>query len=200
MRYAILILSVILWSVKFVSADNNWKLELDKDGIVVYTRSSTQSDFKEFKGETTIEGSIADISSLIFDVEKYPGWCYKTSSARIISKDSVSIRYFYVSDTPFFLKTRVACFELYRENNSKTGEIIFTLKDIRCKSPISDDMLLIPVMKGYWKLTPIGKNNVKVTMQMLTEPGGIIPSWLANLVVVESPYLTLKNLTSQVKK
>lgn len=181
-----------------LSTETNWKLELEKEGIKVYTRITT-SDFKEFKGEILINASITEIEKVLVDIEKYPDWCYKTRSATIIEKDSTTIRYFYVSDTPGFLKTRVACFELHREINHQTGEVIFFLNDILCTNALDKDMLLIPIMKGTWKLTPTGKGGVMVTMQMLTEPGGIIPSWLANLVVVDSPYETLSNLKKQIR-
>jgi hypothetical protein len=199
MNFRILILIGLLWSVNSVIAENNWKLELDKDGIKVYTRTSTISDFKEFKGETTIKTTIPEIEKILTTIEKYPEWCYKTTSATVIEKDSTSIHYFLVTKTPVFLKTRVACFDFRREANYQTGEVIYFLNDIKCNNVLSDDMLLIPVMKGFYKLTPAGDGNVQVTMQMLTEPGGIIPSWLANLVVVDSPFVTLKNLSKEIK-
>jgi hypothetical protein len=199
MNFRILMLIGLLLSVNSVFAENNWKLELDKEGIRVYTRTSPISDFKEFKGEITIKTTIPEIEKILTTIEKYPEWCYKTTSVTVIDKDSTSIRYFLVTKTPVFLKTRVACFEFRREVNEKSGEVMYFLNDIKCKKPLSDDMLVIPIMKGFYKLTPAGDGNVQVTMQMLTEPGGIIPSWLANLVVVDSPFVTLKNLSEQIK-
>jgi len=199
MNYRLLILILRLLSANSTFAENNWKLQTDKNGVRVFTRTTTNSDFKEFKGETTIACPIEEIERTITDIKEYPKWCYKTISATVFEKDSSTIRYFYISDTPGFLKTRVACFELRREVNRKTGEVTLFLKDIKCNNPISDDMLLIPLMEGYWKLTPLTNGEVLVTMQMLTEPGGIIPSWLANLVVVDSPYTTLKNLSERLR-
>jgi hypothetical protein len=199
MNYRLLILIVLFLSANSMFAENNWKLELEKEGIKVYTRASANSDFKEFKGETIIKTTIPEIEKTLTTIEKYPEWCYKTTSATVIDKDSTIIRYFLVTKTPSFLKTRVACFEFRRETNYQTGEVIYYLNDIKCNKPLSDEMLLIPIMKGFYKLTPLGNGNVQVTMQMLTEPGGIIPSWLANLVVVDSPYITLKNLSERVK-
>jgi hypothetical protein len=200
MFYRIVLLTTLFFSVNSILAENKWKLELEKEGIRVYTRTSPISDFKEFKGETVIKTSVAEIEKILTKIEKYPEWCYKTTSATTIDKDSTTIRYFLVTKTPVFLKTRVACFEFRRQANNLTGEVIYSLNDIKCTNPISDDRLLIPVMKGFYKLTPAENGNVLVTMQMLTEPGGIIPSWLANLVVVDSPFVTLRNLTLQVIK
>jgi hypothetical protein len=200
MKWRSFILIWFIFSINSVYAGKNWTLELDKEGIKVYTRTSESSSFKEFKAETLIKATTPEIEKVLTDIERYPEWCYKTTSATVFERDSVTIRYFYVSKTPSFLKTRVACFEFHREINNQTGEVIFYLNDIPCKQKLSEDMLLIPIMKGYYRLTPAGKNEVLVTMQMQTEPGGIIPSWLANLVVVDSPYITLKGLATQIKK
>jgi hypothetical protein len=180
--------------------ENGWKLELDKEGIRVFTRYVEESSFKEFRGEMTMEGTVSKIADEICDVEKYPEWCYKTELVRVIKKEGNTIRYFYVSKTPGFLKTRVAYFESQKEIDHKTNEVTITLNNFQSGEPISESSLLIPIMKGYWKLTPVGENNVLVTMQMLTDPGGIIPAWLANMVVVDSPFVTFKNLRERVSK
>lgn len=192
---------IILLITSFItSPDSDWKLELDKEGIRVFTRYVEGSDFKEFKADMVMDGTLSEIADIIADVEKFPEWSYKTTSVKIIKKEGNTIQYFYVSDTPKFLKTRVAFFESEKSIDPKTNEITFSLINIQGNQPISDNEILIPTMKGYWKLTPLDDNKVRVTMQMLTEPGGIIPAWLANLVVVDSPFVTLKGLREQFNK
>ena len=179
--------------------ESEWKLELDKEGILVYTRHVVGSDFKEFKAEIDIDGTLSDVADVIADVERYPEWCYKTASVKVIEKKENRVQYFYVSDTPSFLKTRVAFFQCDKSINKETNEITFSLTNIQADKPIPGNSLLIPIMKGSWILTPAGGHKVHITMQMLTEPGGVIPSWLSNMVVVDSPFVTLKNLRERVK-
>jgi ribosome-associated toxin RatA of RatAB toxin-antitoxin module len=191
--------SIILLLTGFLNySESEWKLALEKEGILVFTRHVDGSDFKEFKSEMVMDGTVSEIADVIADVEKYPEWCYKTTSVKIIRKEGNTIRYFYVSDTPKFLKTRVAFFESKKVSVAQTNDVFFYLNDIRGNEPISENCILIPTMKGYWKLTPAGENKVHVMMQMLTEPGGIIPAWLANMVVVDSPYTTLSNLRKRL--
>lgn len=192
---------IILIITSFLNfSENAWKLELDKEGIRVFTRHVEGSDFKEFKGEMIMNGTVSEIADIIVDVESYPEWCYKTSNVKILQKEENIIRYFYVSETPKFLKTRVAYFETKIDKDRLTNEVTITLRNVQSNEPIPENSLLIPIMKGYWKLTPVGENKVHVMMQMLTDPGGIIPAWLANMVVVDSPYVTLKNLSERISK
>jgi hypothetical protein len=190
---------ILLTTCLINNSEDVWKLEFDKEGIKVYTRHVEGSAFKEFKADMVIDGKISEIADIIADVEKFPEWSYKTTSVKIIQKEGNTIQYFYVSDTPKFLKTRVAFFESKKTIDPKTNEITFSLINIQGNQLIADSEILIPTMKGYWKLTPLGDNKVLVMMQMLTEPGGIIPAWLANMVVVDSPYITLKGLRKQSK-
>jgi hypothetical protein len=52
---------------------------------------------------------------------------------------------------------------------------------------------------GFWELEEDSIGNVKVIYQFHGEPGGEIPSWLANTFVVTHPFKVLENLKSIVK-
>jgi hypothetical protein len=54
-------------------------------------------------------------------------------------------------------------------------------------------------VKGFWKLVPKG-DATEVTYQVHTEPGGSVPSWLANKFVVEAPFNTLKHLKARAER
>ena len=47
---------------------------------------------------------------------------------------------------------------------------------------------------------PKGADQTEVTYQVHTEPGGSVPSWLANKFVVEAPFNTLKALKAAAEK
>ncbi len=52
---------------------------------------------------------------------------------------------------------------------------------------------------GFWKFTPKGAGQIEVTYQVHTEPGGDVPSWLANKFVVDAPFNTLKALKERAE-
>lgn len=57
--------------------------------------------------------------------------------------------------------------------------------------PLREGKVRIPKAEGQWKLVP-NADGVNVTYQMHASPGGSIPNWLANQMVVDTPYGTLK--------
>jgi len=65
--------------------------------------------------------------------------------------------------------------------------------------PKQDNKIRIPKLEGYWKLVPLDKMKTEVTFQVAAEPGGEIPSWLANAMVIDMPFHTLNNLKERVE-
>ena len=55
-------------------------------------------------------------------------------------------------------------------------------------------------MSGFWSFTPVDNGKILVRYQVHAEPGGSLPSWLANSVVVDTPYYTMANMVEMLKK
>jgi len=53
---------------------------------------------------------------------------------------------------------------------------------------------------GFWTLVHKADGMTEVTYQVHTEPGGSVPSWLANKFVVDAPFNTLKALKEHAEK
>jgi ribosome-associated toxin RatA of RatAB toxin-antitoxin module len=61
-------------------------------------------------------------------------------------------------------------------------------------------LVRIKNMTGKWQLTPVENNKVKVVYEMNIDPGGKIPKWLVNAMLVDIPFNTLQKLRSIVKE
>jgi hypothetical protein len=53
---------------------------------------------------------------------------------------------------------------------------------------------------GYWELEEIAPNTIHVVYQFHADPGGEIPAWIANTVIVINPLKSLESLRDKVKK
>jgi hypothetical protein len=65
--------------------------------------------------------------------------------------------------------------------------------------PENDDYVRIPNMTGFWLFEPTEKGQVLITYQVHANPGGSLPNWLANSVVVDTPYYTMSNMADMLK-
>ena len=68
------------------SDNESWTLKKMKDGILVYNRHSNLSKFNDIRVEVDLPGTIDQLSAILLDVEKYPGWVYATKSSTMMKK------------------------------------------------------------------------------------------------------------------
>ena len=54
--------------------------------------------------------------------------------------------------------------------------------------------------KSLYTLTPMGANMTKVEVEILSDPKGLIPKWLVNLIQKSWPHKTLMAIKAQVEK
>jgi hypothetical protein len=60
--------------------------------------------------------------------------------------------------------------------------------------PPKKGFVRMPKMDGYFLFRPLAPGSVEVTLQVIADPGGRIPDWIANLIMRDIPYYSLKNL------
>ena len=199
MRYFILLISLLLTSIFPLNAQK-WEIATEKKGIKVYTRLAKDSDFKEFKAEVIIDAPINQLSETILKIEDYPTWCYKTQTTKLLEKKDNAVYFYFISDGPPMIKKREAYYLYQRRIDEKSKVVTISMTTFETKNPVPSNLIRVPVSNGTWTLTPITASKTKVIFEMQAEPGGSIPSWLANLVVVESPLVTLNGLRQVVTK
>jgi len=80
------------------------------------------------------------------------------------------------------------------------GTLTRKLEGVPTYKPEEKGYVRVAQVDGFWKLVPKGDNLTEVTYQVHTEPGGSVPSWLANKFVVDAPFNTLKALKQHAEK
>lgn len=176
----------------------NWEQKTHKDGITVWTRKVNQSDFKEFKGETIINGSLSDILSVFDDINCYTKWIHNCIEAKQVKRESAmkGTRYTAIK-TPWPVSDRDVVFDYTVTQNRATK--VVTSKLVGVKGGVPDKgRVRMTYMVGSYELTPIGKNKTKVAFQSHNDPAGKVPTSLVNQMITDTPYHTLIKLRALV--
>lgn len=201
MKQATLIFTVMfLWLTPSWSQEE-WKLVKEKEGISVYTRKTELIDFKEFKGITDIDASVSSFLAVITDVDNLTNWVYSVINAKLLKQSSDTLLIYYAeSKVPWPFDNRDAVYkEIIKWDEEKR-----TLKiDIECLPDYvknKENIVRISYAQGYWEVQEVEKERIKITFQMLVDPGGTIPAWLANAFVIDSPFETLKGLKQVIQE
>ncbi len=182
------------------SYSQDWKLEMDKDGVKVYTRPVKGSNIKEFRGEITVKSNMGSILAIIDSVPEYTRWMYKCSYAERLKKINRISGYVYsVLASPWPLTDRDMCTYYNVTQDTNTRIVTISIKGVKDYIPSKPDKVRIPSIKGYWQLIPVSKGITKVVYQVHSESGGSVPASIVNMYITDTPYYNLINLKKIVE-
>ena len=200
--YKLLFLSLILvFSINRVSAQNDWQLKTDKEGIKVYTSLVPDSKIKAIKVDAEFNATPAQMVSLLMDVKTSTEWVYHLKSAVLIKQISPSELYYYSEvSLPWPAADRDFVAHLTVTQNPDTKVITVEGPAVSGLVPLKQGIVRISDSKGKWVITPSGDNRIKVEYSIHVDPGGSLPSWLVNMFATEGPLKIFKNIRSQLQK
>jgi len=182
----------ILLFLFLLPGDNgNWELKKNEDNIMVYTRRVITSDFKELKSITHVKSSLSSIVHILIDVNHFTDWIYKCVTATVVKKvnDREVISY-QLFDAPFPFDDRDVVAQCFVIQDTITK--IVTVRSVLADGliPEKDGVVRIKNFHTKYILTPEANGFVRIDYELGSEPGGAIPAWLANLVMVNGPFST----------
>jgi hypothetical protein len=185
-----------------VNETSGWKLRKEENGIFIYTRSVPGSSFDEFKAIVTIpNATLNEVLEILLDVKNYPALIPDCTESRVLFRKGkyYDIHYFRIR-APWPIKDRDAVCESVTtfSNEGKLAHV--TLSPMGGYLEEIENLVRMYKGTGYWELEEYADKKVKLTYQFHGNPGGIIPAWLSNSVIVSNPYKTLQNILNRLKK
>jgi hypothetical protein len=203
MRYLLTAFFTFFFALTSQADSSDWQLEKEDDdiGLKIYTRSVEGSNLKEFKGEMNVNARLTSLAMLLLDNKAAPEWMHNCEKFEVVENLGVNNSIFYlINSAPWPVSDRDAVFQSALVQDPETLTITATVESMPDRLPLDDDYIRIPTMKGGWTFSLNEDNSVKVVYQVHAEPGGSLPSWLANAVVVDTPYHTMNNMLKMLKK
>ena len=191
-----IIYSTVFVFPKTVSA---WELAKSGDGITVYTRGVEGSGFKEYKALARIKASLSSLVAIVEDIEVYPSWIHTCKEGKLLKKINEKETYNYtVNEAPWPVRDRDAVVHNKISQNPENRVVTIEIKGIPDYIPEKTGVQRVRKIDGFWRFTPLENGSVEVVYQVHSEPGGNLPSWLVNSIVVSQPYYTLVNMQKVV--
>ena len=199
--HSFVFLLLMVFSVPTVGAENPWYLERDEDNIQVYVAKVKSSAIKTFRGVATVDSSLKSVLLVIADASSYPRWLYNCRSAKMIEFVSYNEIYSHVvTNMPWPTVDRDSIIHSTMTQNASTKKV--TIKIVGKPQMLGKlpNTIRITDIKGQWQLTPLKNGRLKILYQMSADPGGSIPKWLVNSMLVDIPFYTLNNLRRIAKE
>jgi hypothetical protein len=172
----------------------DWELKKYKNGIRVYTKHSENSSVKSFKGVTVFNVSLNSLVSTIRDLPNYPAWLDRCESGEVLKIITEDDYYIHTKmDMPFPVADRDIVQHVKIHRDHQDGTYIELLSEPNF-IPEVEGYLRVPFSAGYWLLSPENENSTRAEIVSESDPGGSLPTWVINMMIVATPYSMLRKL------
>jgi START domain len=183
------------------SAQSDWKLRTEKEGIKIYTSAVPDSKVKAVKVEADFNATASQMVALVMDVKNSTDWVYHLKSAMLIKQVSPSELYYYSEvNLPWPVANRDFVAHLMVTQNPDTKVVTIDGPAVQGFFPIKKGIVRIGDSNGKWVITPSGNDEIRVEYTIHVDPGGSLPSWLVNMFATEGPLKIFENIKSQLQK
>jgi len=197
-RSSALAVSLTFFLVFHLSAQSDWDLRKEEDGIRVYTREIPNSNFQAFRGETEIEASFQNVIGVLLDVASYKEWMPDTKKVEVLEERSeTEIIYYVATSVPWPVSDRDGIYQLNLEYDPDGPSASIAVKALPDYLEEKKGHVRVQKSDTFYKIRSLAPNRVHVDYEVAAEPGGTVPAWLVKMKVVSIPFESMEALTGR---
>lgn len=177
-------------------------LRYNNDWLKIFTCPVPSSDFLSFVAVAEVDAPQHAVLALLFDVDVATEWVWKTKEMKVLQElpGSEGRIVYQLVTAPWPVADREIITKSQGYRDPETQEVFIRLECLPDFLPRHPKNVRVPELQGGWNIIPVSEKKCRVVFRLHIEPGGEIPSWLANIAVIDTPYHTLVNLRDMVKK
>ena len=200
-RMALIALFLFLSGAGLLVAQNDWELVKQGNGVQVYTRQVEGSSLKEFRAIMYVDATVESAVALFEDTDNFCNWFDSCGEARTVRQIAPNqwVNYF-VSEQPIGVSDRDMYIQVTVQKDDGDGSVTASMVGVPTFGPVQSGRVRVQQLRGFWRFAPQDDGRLLVIYQVHSEPGGSIPSWVANLAVTDGPLATLTNMKSQFSR
>ena len=143
----------------------------------------------------TIRSSLTAVASLVRDSPACPRWQARCKEARGLKIVSPREMYVYqVNRLPWPIANRDVVAHVRWRQDPDTLAVYMTATSVTGMFPPQKGLVRVPEADTHWTFYPKGEGKVEVITETHVDPGGPIPAWFVNMMMVSLPYKTMENM------
>lgn len=183
--FALLVCGFVLLSPKA----HAWEVIMTKAGVEVAQKTVPGSSLMAFRGEGVMDVPIANLVSVLRNDDIATEWVDLQAEHTVLSRPAENKKILYEKyDLPFPIDDRD--YVLSEVATYDDANAIFTL-DFESVSdasrPKSSCCVRAMAYTTFWRLTKVDDWNTKIEVEVHTDPKGMLPSWLINMIQKDWP-------------
>lgn len=181
-----------------VSAED-WKFLYESDGLSVYKSKDPETRLCRYKAEGIYDINFFEMVAVLTDVPRRVEWVTNLSEVELIEGDSAIQGIVYnVFDLPWPACDREMIIHAVGKTCPIETSLTIEFESVEKKAmPVGSGRIRIPYSWGRNYLKYLDPTHTEVCFEVQVDPGGIIPKWIANIFIKDSPIKTLKVMKQQ---
>jgi len=185
-----LVLSVLVNS--HTSWAEDWKLEKHKNNVSIYSKKN-DSGYKEILVKTIVEANPHSLIALLDDVAFFSQWIHNCIEVEILAEISPTerlVQSFFAAPWPIKDRDMVTIAAITATDNAVQVKIT----DRGDTTPHHSKYVRMHNMHGLWEANAIENGTSEITYTGGGNPGGNLPTFIANRELITSMFKTFQNL------
>lgn len=184
-----------------LAAEAEWELRRDRDGIQVYTADVEGSPHDAVRSVTVVSGvPLSAMVALIDDAEACPEWADRCAESYIVERVSEHEAYIYThNDMPFPIRDRDVVAHMQWSQDPESLVVELNSRSVSGKLEEVDGRLRLTDVQVQWRFEPLDDGSVRVSNQAHVDPGSSLPGWVTNILLVDTPFETMRGFVSAVR-
>jgi hypothetical protein len=179
-------------------AENAWEPAQQgqgREGISTWVRTVDGMAVKAFRGVTEVHYSTLAVLALLADIPNLPNWVYQCRSASQpagFSPDHTYTRFkgmWPASDRDVLMRSTVS--------QLPDGSVMVDTHQVDGYLK-QDDYVRIPYLHNTFRLVPLQGGWTRLEFETQVDLGGLVPTWIANLVSTKAPIVTFEGMKQQL--
>jgi hypothetical protein len=198
----IVLMLFIVATTGFAADKYQWKLNDTENNCQIYTSTSPGKDYIAAKTTCVIPARIETVGVVLRDIANYPKWmedCRETKMLKVVDAENDVFIFWFRQHIP--LKTdRDMVLKSTLNLDLKNGKDIINA-DLTKEIPYEagKGYIRMPSFNSVWTLEWVDREHTRVTFMIDPDLGNGIPKFVANPIIKNTPYKSLKRMMKIVK-
>jgi hypothetical protein len=200
-RRLVVALVATLVSGSAVALAAGWEKVDEEDGITVSTRPVAGTRIVALRGEGVVPVEIGKVLFVLVDDEHRTEWVDRMVESEVLERVS-SFEYvvYHHFELPPPFSDRDYVYRGRARRSARTSKVYLDLRSEEHPSAPDTVGVRAELVRGRYVLTPLADGTTNVVVEILTDPKGLLPAWLVNLIQRSWPLETLRGIRRQVEQ
>lgn len=201
LRPVLFTLALTLISPVALALDLEWEQIYDDEDVKVSRAEVEGSKLFAFRGDTIMAASQQQVLGVLLDNDHRLAWVDRLYQNDVLERTSDFDYVIYQAfDLPALFSSRDYVYHGVVTEDEATGVVTLAMQSIEHADAPETIGVRARLIDSRYMITPLEDGTTRVEVEIVTDPEGMMPAWLVNMVQKDWPMETLNGLRGELSK